>query len=277
MNEGKMRRNFAEVLKSGKIDLKKEYSKLFMLFYEDTGKAGVSLADYISANFMFLGIRGTCIDLEDFNEHYGFHFVEQPQNFDIDYFVSFCEYVYNVVIFFEEAYLFGCFNKNFYLEQINVIIESIGYEKTFEDKFIIFVPKDNVSVEVSKSDLIPKNVSYKVIAYNHHSMKGNLESKKQTLLIFADLLEPKKKELNLIDKAFASDLFYAFNNFNIRHNNIDPAGTKYKEIIGNLTQEQLEKWYDETYQMCLFAFMLLEHKTRKKDFDKLKSKIEEKH
>lgn len=77
-------------------------------------------------------------------------------------------------------------------------------------------------------------------------------------------------------KKFASDLFYTFNNFNIRHNNVDPAGPKYKKPVGDLTKEQLESWYDEVYQMCLLAFMRLEHVPRKQEFDMLKDKIENK-
>ena len=103
-----------------------------------------------------------------------------------------------------------------------------------------------------------------------------LESKRQTLLMFADLLEPKRDELETVDKKFASDLFYTFNNFNIRHNNVDPAGPKCKKPVGDLTKEQLESWYDEVYQMCLLAFMRLEHVPRKQEFDMLKDKIENK-
>ena len=105
-------------------------------------------------------------------------------------------------------------------------------------------------------------------------MKGDLERKKQTLLTFADLLEPKRKDLESVDKLFTSDLFYAFNNFNIRHNNIDPTGSKYKKSVADLTTTQLEQWYDEVYQMCLLAFMRLEHIDRKKKFDALKVQIE---
>ena len=94
--------------------------------------------------------------------------------------------------------------------------------------------------------------------------------------MFADLLEPKRDELETVDKKFASDLFYTFNNFNIRHNNVDPAGPKYKKPVGDLTKEQLESWYDEVYQMCLLAFMRLEHVPRKQEFDMLKDKIENK-
>lgn len=90
-----MRRNFAQVLKAGKINLKKEYSKLYSLFYGKDDRDGWSLSDMISMNFECFYFRGTCLDLDEFDKVYGFHFVEQPQDFDIDYLVSFCEYIYN--------------------------------------------------------------------------------------------------------------------------------------------------------------------------------------
>ena len=95
-------------------------------------------------------------------------------------------------------------------------------------------------------------------------------------LYFANLLEPQRTNLERIDRTFSSDLFYAFNNFHIRHNNADTQSPKFKEPIGALSKEQLEFWYDEVYQMCLLAVLRLEHVGRKKTFEALKSKIESK-
>ena len=53
-----MRRNFAEVLKSGKIDIKKEYSKLYELFYGKDLRDDRSLAELISMNFNTIHFRG---------------------------------------------------------------------------------------------------------------------------------------------------------------------------------------------------------------------------
>lgn len=106
-------------------------------------------------------------------------------------------------------------------------------------------------------------------------MKGDLEAKKETLLKFADLLEPKREILNSIDKTFSSDLFYLFNNFNLRHNNTDPSAKgKYKKAVAEMSNAELEKWYDETYQMCLLAFLRIDHIDRKAAFDTIKDKIE---
>lgn len=270
-----MRRNFAQVLKTGKIDLKKEYSKLYNLFYGKDSRDDKSLADLISINFTSFWFRGTCLDLDEFDEEYGFRFVEQPQDFDIDYLISFCEYIYNFIIHFNECYFFEQINKHFYKQQINKVVEAIGYMQSYEDDFVIFIPKDSVAIAVAESEMIPENVSYKVIAYNHHSMKGDLERKKSILLILANLLEPHDKELSQIDSSFKSDLFYAFNNFNVRHNNINPSDKKnYKKAVAEMSADELESWYDEIYQMCLLAFMRLEQNERKKKFAKVKSVIE---
>lgn len=269
-----MRRNFAQALKSGKIDIQKEYTKLFNLFYIEDDRDGNSIADLISINIKDYHFSGTCLDLAEFDEKYGFNFVQVPTEFDIDYLVNFCEYVYNLVLFFQDRFFYHSFNRQFYMQHILTLIEEIGYMTVSEGAYTIFVPKDNVAIAVSGSELLPDTLSYKVIEYNHHSLKGNLEQKRQTIRDLADVLEPKRKELSQIDRKFADDLFYAFNNLNIRHNNVDLQGKSYKKVVANLMPEQMEYWYDEVYQMCLLAFMRLEHMVRKETFDNLKNEIE---
>ena len=200
--------------------------------------------------------------------------MKQPTQFDIDYLVSFCEYIYNFISVLHEWFFFGSFDKATYLSQIYRVVEAIGYITSHEDGFVIFVPKDNVAVAVSEMEIIPEEVSYKVISYNHHSMKGNLEGKRGTLVRLAYLLEPKDDILENLDKTFKKDLFYLYNNLGLRHNNLDPDGKKYKEFVAQMLPEEPEHWYDETYRMCLLAFLRLEHIDRKRDFDALKAKIE---
>lgn len=268
------RRNFIQVLREGKIDIKNEYSKLYVLFYGKSEEDDKSLADIISDNFSNFYFSGTCLTLEEFDRMHDIKFEEQPQDFDLDYLVNFSEYVYNFVSHFDERYFFGIFNRQAYLGYIYRVIEAIGYSALNEDGFTIFVPKDNVAISVSQSEVIPKDISYKVIEYSHHSMKGDLLRKRQTLVHFADLLEPQRKELGNIDKRITTDIFYAFNNLNIRHNNVDPTGTKYKKFVAEMKKVELEKCYDEVYQMCLLAFMLLDNNKRKEKFDAIKDKIE---
>lgn len=274
-DESVMRKNFADVLKSANIDIKREYSKLYGLFYGKDKRDNHSLADLISMNFESIHFRGTCLDLEDFNQQYGFNFVKQPQEFNIDYLVSFCEYVYNFVLAFHDNFFFNSGSKMFYIQHINKVIDAIGYMKSEDDGFVIFVEKNQAAISVS--EIVPKEISYKVISYNHYSMRGDIDGKKAILLILANQLEPQEKKLNQIDATFKSELFFALNNFNIRHNNVDPSDKRYyKKAVAEMTDEELEHWYDETYQMCLLAFLRIDHLERKKAINELKQKVESK-
>lgn len=285
-----MRRNFAQILQEAKIDPKQEYKKLYGMLFDRTivvsNSNRVSAYDELSECFLSFPFRGTCLSLEEFNELNDFHFEKEPTNFKIDELILLCEYMENLLIAYQGIQLsfpYGYgnmrpqfINVQFYLQQIGQVIERIGYMQATQNGFTIFVEKSPAAIAVAESDLVPKELSYRIISYNHYSMKGQLEAKKSALVQLASLLEPKRGSLKKADKTLESDLFYLFNNLNIRHNNVDPADSaKYKPFIVQMKQEELEHWYDETYQMCLLAFLQLEQTERKIEFDRLKTAIEE--
>lgn len=284
-----MRRNFAQIMKEVKIDIKSEYHKLYSMFYDHiiqvSGTKRISAYDELSYYFLEFHFRGTCLSIEEFNDIHGFHFEEYPEPFHIDNLILICEYIENMLIEYQKARLtFGIkylqnpkqeINVKFYLMQIAQVIEKIGYMSLNQDGFVIYVEKSPAAISVAESEQIPKEISYKIISYNHYSMKGNLQEKKSTILKLAELLEAKRNELSKVDSSFCRDIFYLFNNLNIRHNNVDPSiNRKFKQAVADMPKEELEHWYDETYQMCLLAFLRLEQVERKIEFDKLKSKIE---
>lgn len=271
-----MRKNFVDILKSAKIDIKKEYSRLYNLLYgiyEDGGIKESSLYMQFNSQFSLIWFRGTAITLEEFDEEKGFNFEAQPQNFSIDYLVSFCEYFYNITMGFMGSFPYPNYLQ-FILQQINTVISAIGYMSISQDGFTVFVEKDQSAIAVAEI-IEDSSLSYKTIYYNHHSMKGDIEGKREILLKYANLLEPKQALLHNINSTLKKDLFYLFNNLNIRHNNIDSTDkSNYKKYVKEMLAEQIEKWYDETYQMCLLAFLEMEHHERKKEFDVLKENIE---
>lgn len=272
-----MRKNFADILKSAKVDIKKEYEQLYELLYDrDLDKdycEKTSLYDEFSENFINVWFRGTSLSLEDFDDQYGFDFEKYPQNFNIDYLINFCEYFYNLICAYIDVPALNKYNVTFILHQINRVIEAVGYMSTKQDGLTIFTEKSVSAIAVS--EIVPNDISYKVISYNHHSMKGNLENKKDTILKLANLLEGKRKQLKSINPSLEDDLFYAFNNLNLRHNNKDKDyKEKYKQYIADMSDNDLEQWYDEVYQMCLLAFLEIEQIDRKKSFNTLKKHID---
>lgn len=269
-----MRRTFAETLRNSDIDINNEYSKLYGLFNDENSKDGKSFAEIIASNFIEFPFRGTCLTFDEFNRQNKFRFERSPRDCNVDYLINYAEYMYNLLFHLDKRFFFKDYSKETILNHINSVIEKVGYIETIDKDYHIFVPRDAAAISVAESKLIPDDVSYKVLAYNHSSKKGNIEEKKAILIKLAELLEPKEQKLKGINKTFSSDLFNLLNNCNIRHNNIDSSlPGKYHRYIEEMPLEELEKTYDEIYQMCLFAFMQLEQADRNAWVDDLKDKI----
>ena len=275
-----MRRTFEEILQSNEIDIKEEYSRLYRLFYgTDPVYANRDMSFYrcMADHFMSFRFRDTCLSLTDFNSVHGFDFQENPKNIDTDYLVSFMEYLYNFAMD-SACNKFGYFFKSGhtldqYRQQIESLADKIGYDKTSHDGIFVFFPFDAVANEVVMNQDISDADSYRIITYHHHLNKGNLDEKKHTLKVLADLLEPKEKDLKTVNDSLRKNLFFCFNNLNIRHNNLDKndAGN-YKQWLDEMSDGELERYYDITYHMALHAFMSLEYLEEKKEIEELMRK-----
>lgn len=252
-----MMRNFADILKYVNIDIEREYNKLYEIFYDDS--EGDSIADIISDDFRHFLYRGTCFSLEEFNDQHEIAFESNPEVVSAEYLARFCEYVYNVLQFYTgNALLEYNINTSFIYEQIERVIDVIDYTIINDGNVNIFVPRDNAAIEVAQSSIIPDDLSYKVLSYKHHSYCGDIHRKKDILLSFANILEPNRKQLKCIDKELADCIFYAFNNLDLRHNN---QGTNIKsDVFHDMDMNAKEHVYDQLYELCLIAFMQLEHR-----------------
>lgn len=279
-----MRKNFAQILKNGKVDYKSEYKKLYELLFEknlqDENGELCSVHMVFGEFFTSFHFRGTCLSLQEFDEENGFNFPDPSRdNPKIEDLVLLMEYFYNMLMGYmgsQNMSFYSGINTQFLMQHILSVCDAIGYKQVTEDGFAVFVEKNAVATAVAESDLIPDDLSYKLITYDHHSMCGDLEKKKSIIVQLASIIEGKQAKLNQVNPTLKKDLFYIFNNFNIRHNNCDNQSKDYKPAIADMDKNELEKWYDETYQMCLLAFMELEQADRKPKFDAIKAEIEKK-
>lgn len=275
-----MRRTFADVLREGNLDIENEYSKLYSMMYDKLYDGNtLSLYDIINERFSSFYFRETCLSLEEFDKTHGFNFVPNPLDFDIQYLVTFCEYFQNMLIGLQYSvdYLdIYCRDVpiKMIMEQIRRVIDAIGYMETGDGRFTIFVEKSPAAIAVAESTIIPNDLSNRILEYNHYSLQGNIETKKQIIISIANILEPKRKELDRVASSLCSVLFFAFNNMNLRHNNVDADSKNYISTIAEMDVDDLENWYDEIYQMCLLSVLELEQADRKKKFDELKAAIE---
>ena len=172
------RRNFYQILNEKGISSIREYERLYGLFYtcpiQEANGNCYTLKDYVAWNFLDVPFRKTCLSIEDFDSTYGFHFVEKPYKVDLNYLLSFCEYTYNFVIWMScESNLFRYGNRQqsqLYIDQVRRVIESIGYMPLIQGYVTTFVPKMPEAITVS--EIVSPDISYKVLEYNHYTMKG---------------------------------------------------------------------------------------------------------
>ena len=251
--------------------LDKEYSRIYSLFYETETGYGIyeSLESIVEDNFCALPryLIGRCLSLDDFNITNGFYFVPQPNDFSIETLIEISEYVINFVIALMNSDSVNVIdNDTLYnvVMHIESCMEDVGYRRVDKEEIIIFV--ENNPAAVSVSEIVEPHLSYSVLEYNHHRLKGDLETKKIILKKMADDIEPEKSKLKSINNNFTSDIFQLFNAF-IRHNNSD------KDFISEMTDAELEEAYDDIYQMWLLAKLQLEYNSNSERIKKLKESI----
>ena len=272
------RRNFTQILKEAKVDIRREYDRLYSLFFLNKAfqlnNSMLSLRDYCACFFYSLPFRGTCLNLDDFDDFYGFNFEKVPTDFDLNYLLSFCEYSYNLAIYMNPANYsilasFTTYNQQpqFYVQQVMKVVDAIGYMITKQDD------SDDMSIVVAKSpaamavaEISDPKMAYKVLEYNHYALKGNLDRKLSILKVFADEIEPRRAELKKIPGSVESELFQMLQKF-IRHNNRD------NPVIAAMSDDEIEAVYDDIYQMWLLAMLELDNVERKKCAKELLGKI----
>ena len=159
-------------------------------------------------------------------------------------------------------------------ESVLGLIDDLNYEaRVFEDKEqVILVEKNAATTAVA--EIVEDEFVYDVLEYNHHTLKGNLDRKQRILKILADKFEEIRPQLKSINGTLESNTAYLLNKMNIRHNNM--AGKNVIPYVRDMSKEDLETWYDETYQMILLSILEVDNIERNKKVKELKQVIDNK-
>lgn len=175
------------------------------------------------------------------------------------------EYYVNIFTLFidkkpKDVYVTNTFNM--VIQNILILLKHINYKHIFipKEEKILLIPKNPEATAVA--EISSEETALAILKYNHSSLKGNLEEKRKLLYQIALEYEPLLKTQIDGYKDFFSKTNALLNNLNIRHNNKATENNKNKVI--DLDEQELEKWYDELYQLLLFC-VLIEDNVKRKD------------
>ena len=129
-----------------------------------------------------------------------------------------------------------------------------------ENKYMMVVPRDDKVRTVAEST--DKDTAILLYEYTSPLLKGNYKKKREILKLLSNKIEPiiktySPKYTSGLGHDIFKDLGILFNNFEIRHPNLDSNITQYyKEPLTKYTPKEWEEVYDTAYQMILEAFLV---------------------
>lgn len=271
-----MRKNIFEILES-KYDIEKEFNVINGLFskpsivayanYDQGQLVPIELA-INSTCFYSWKQRCGCVCLNDMREKLD---IDKRNYSNRDDMIICLEYFCNIIhlantkLYYNSFHIQNSYQKTQQLiileDNIDLLLSHLNYEKHVfeEEEKVIIIPKNPAATAVA--EISSESTAMAILMYHHASLKGQLEEKRDILRRIAKEYEP------LLDKGIAgfSDYFdkatNMLNNLDIRHNN--KAGKKKNALAINLSDEELENWYDELYQLLLFCVLIKDNKERK--------------
>lgn len=274
------RKNIFEILKK-EINIPDELNKITKLFnskmiyneYNIFGERYTFEEIFEKKIFSSWKQRNTFISCKEIREK-----LEIPKIFtvvtSIDLIVTSLEYYCNIIYLVDEKIIrsqtsiYSYDDKIKILEEnINILLDKLNHQKIINKKedILILVPKKPAVTAVA--EISSQKISFAILKYNHATMKGDLEGKRNLLnsiyIEYEPLLNSSLDNYN----DFLSQTRGLFNNLNARHNNKTKENNK--NTVIDLNDKELENWYDELYQLFLFCVLIkdnLERKAKVKEF-----------
>lgn len=278
-----VRKNIFEILEN-KWDSIAEIKRIYKLLYKKSisnpyNRDMTPIAVVNEYCFHNWNNRHTYLTIEDMAKalNLEIYYDSIPNSLSTTMILNYLEFATNIVMLcdtkiFEEGSNFDYYTDYTILdENIEIALEHLNFSKyeINDEERIILIEKNPSAIAVA--EVVDEDTACKVIEYNHYLLKGDIDKKKEILLQLANKYEGIKSNIKNLNSKLDDDIGFMLNNINIRHNN--KSGKNKKEYIAKMRKDTMEKWYDETYQMLLLAFLLNEQPSRSKKICQLKEKI----
>ena len=235
------------------IDEREEYELVFGTEYT------TSLEKYIDKYiFRDWKYRGIYLNVESYKSQlFGLYFNDDTSE---EIYLRYLEYVYNMLKIFKTNQVYNKLAVKALENNIKSIASRVNIDIVkIEDKYV-FVSK-NMGVEVLKNSL-PKDITLMMLSYL--DINNGINEKQTILKEIATYLEGIRDEFDEKNKSsfmgkVCSDVFYYFNNFNIRHNN--QKGVNIRENLKQISTKELENIYDNVFHNCVLLLLLRQQKS----------------
>lgn len=267
------------------FDLPRELARIKRLFETETViyspyRYDCSVLEYVrDEGFSVWKNRGRCVDADDFLSFFGYKYLWKEAESDEKALLILIEIVYNFWhIVYRRApsvHSYDDRGRNFALlkEILDECLTQYNYKgEYFPELEQLIVIEDKPEV-TAVAEIVKKEISYKVLRYNHYMLKGDLQAKKEILLALGADLEPKRGKIRELDKDLEDGIFYILNNLHLRHNNKTEGDRNYKQAVAEMDDGTLEHWCDELYQMMLLAYLELDQVERNAQVKALKQTV----
>ena len=273
----KMRKNIFEIIAEQEYNLTREGRKLNHLLGEGNYELRSSLEAYVDLSlFRSWEYRDTAINVKEYRDRLDIdNDILSRSNISLDIFLKLSEYSLNICLIFDKKSPFDEKTKSRVISPIIVnikkILEELNHEIIIpdEDKCKVIIIEKNPSATAVAEIIEDNEISRDVIRYNHFMLKGDLAEKKKILSQLYKEFEKIRKKLNANNqKGMAQECGLLFNALEIRHaNHVDPDVASRVE---KMTDEELEEWYDKTYDLFLTCELVANYIDMGKDIDWLK-------
>ena len=260
------RKNIFEIIED-KYNLKEEIGKIDFMFtepllvvYNAYQRGQVNVEALIEENIFYnWKQRGTCLNCEEIRRKLNIDL----SKYDLSDILLRLEYYLNIIhlantklsyYYHQKTQLFVMLEDN-----IKILLDHINHEVLVitEEEKVLLIPKNPAATSVA--EISSKETATAILMYNHSSLKGDLSQKRSLLLkIYLEYEKLLKKGIKGFTEYFDKTRGLV-NKLNIKHNN--------KKEIENLSDEQLEEWYDELYQLLLFCVLIKDNIERKNKAD----------
>lgn len=280
-NKNAVRKSIFEILEE-QYDFNKEFKKISYLFGCNMvfiDRYGYPIEMFVNNVFYKWKGRGSCVNCGDMRTELNIDPIlklQEPSQNDI---ILCLEYYSNILYVFLTKWAPGadsnCISKDIEILKTNLdlLIDHMNLTKQIveDEEKVILVSKNPTATAIAET--APKEIAFAILKYNQALLKGQIEEKRKLLQSIAneyeDLLDNPTNGFGEYFKTTRGLL----NNLNIRHNN--KSGKNKNDLVQNMSTEELEKQYDELYQLLLFCISTEENTKRKKAADKLLKQIKE--